>query len=229
MEIFFGNWIMQWLIAVIFYLGIRFVWLTSKREIRNDYIFRDFSGRAAIWVVWHGRSMMMVPIIRKFRLRGSVIAARSRDGRIMAKLQRLAGLKSIFGSTSRGGVGVLRQGVRILQSGNLITLSPDGPRGPRMRLNDGCLYFAKMSGAPIIHVCYTSTKPWLQHRWDKYLIAKPFGKIIVSVGAPVYFDRKSPNEMTDLHDRLEKTMIEQMQNLDKEFGLPVMEPQDVRK
>ncbi|MDR1027267.1 MAG: DUF374 domain-containing protein [Rickettsiales bacterium] len=221
----FGNAVMQWLTAAVFYFGIKLVWLLNKKEVRNDYIFREFSGRPAIWVVWHGRSMMMVPIVRKYRLRGSVITARSRDGKIMAKLQRLAGLKSISGSTKKGGVNVLRKGVRVLQSGNLVTLSPDGPRGPRMRLNDGCLYFAKMSGAPIIPVCYTTTKPWFQHRWDRYLIAKFFGKIIVSVGAPVYFDRKNPGEMTELHDKLEKIMVEQQQNLDREVGLPPIEPQ----
>jgi lysophospholipid acyltransferase (LPLAT)-like uncharacterized protein len=216
--------LVQWAVVVAFYIGIKLVYWTSKVEVRGDYIFRDFRGRAAIFVLWHGRSMMLSQITRRFGLSGYVVSARQRDGRLMAKLQRLFGMRPIFGSTGNGGASVLRRGVRALRAGHLVSLSPDGPGGPRMRLNDGCLYFAKMSGAPIIPVCFTTTKPWIQNRWDKYLIAKMFGKIICSAGAPVYFDNDNPNEMQDLHARLENFMIAQMQSLDKEVGMPAIEP-----
>ncbi|MDR1071499.1 MAG: DUF374 domain-containing protein [Rickettsiales bacterium] len=217
--------VVQWLIALVFYCGIKLVYWTSGKEIRGDYIFRDFRNRPAIFVFWHGRSMMLSTIVRRFGLRGYAISSKHRDGRMMAKLQRLFGLRPIFGSTRHGGVNVLRQGVKVLRKNNILCLSPDGPRGPRMRLNDGCVYFAKMSGAPIIPVCFTTTRPWFQKRWDRYLIAKMFGKIICVAGAPIYYDRSNPNEMTDLHKKLESHMVAQLQQLDREAGLPVMEPE----
>jgi lysophospholipid acyltransferase (LPLAT)-like uncharacterized protein len=217
--------VVQWLIALFFYCGIKLVYWTSRKEIRGDYIFRDFRGRPAIFVFWHGRSMMLSPVVRRFGLSGFAISSKHRDGRMMAKLQRLFGLRPIFGSTRHGGVKVLRQGVKVLRESNVLCLSPDGPRGPRMHLNDGCVYFAKMSGAPIIPVCFTTTRPWFQKRWDKYLIAKMFGRIICEAGAPIYYDRSNPNEMTDLHKKLENHMVAQLQRLDKEAGLPVVEPE----
>ncbi|MDR3208495.1 MAG: DUF374 domain-containing protein [Rickettsiales bacterium] len=218
----------QWLIALFFYFGIKLVYWTSKKEIRGDYIFRDFKGHPAIFVFWHGRSMMLSPIVRRFGHHGYAISSKHRDGRMMAKLQRMFGLRPIFGSTRHGGVNVLRQGVKMLRNNNILCLSPDGPRGPRMRLNDGCVYFAKMSGAPIIPVCFTTTRPWFQDRWDKYLIAKMFGKIICVAGAPIYYDKSNPNETLDMHKKLEDYMVMQLQQLDKEVGLPVMEQEPER-
>jgi lysophospholipid acyltransferase (LPLAT)-like uncharacterized protein len=221
--------IIQWIMAFAFYVGIRLSYWTSKKEIRGDYIFRNFCGRPAIFVFWHGRSMMLSPIVRRFGLKGYAVSSKHRDGRMMAKLQRMFGLQPIFGSTQNGGVNVLRQGVKVLKENNILCLSPDGPRGPRMRLNDGCLYFAKMSGAPIVPVCFTTTRPWFQKRWDKYLIAKMFGRVICSVGAPVYFDKGNPNEMEDLHKKLEDFMVAQLQSLDKELGLPIIEQEPEKR
>jgi lysophospholipid acyltransferase (LPLAT)-like uncharacterized protein len=210
--------IVQWMMAAVLWLGIRMVYLTSRKEIRGDYIFREFRGKPAIFVFWHGRSMMLSPIVRRFCLRGYAIASKHMDGRMMAKLQRMFGLRPIYGSSARGAVNVLRQGVRVLQKNRILCLSPDGPKGPRMRLNDGCLYFAKMSGAPVIPVCFTTSRPWVQHRWDRYLVAKMFGRIICTVGAPIYYNRNNPREMDDLHIKLESLMVSQMQSLDREIG-----------
>lgn len=221
--------LVQWLIALFLYCGIRLVYITSKKEVRGDYIFRDFRKRPAIFVFWHGRSMMLSPIVRRFGLSGYAVSSRHADGRMMAKLQRMFGLRPIFGSTAVGAVSVLRQGLRILKDNKMLCLSPDGPKGPRMRLNDGCLYFAKMSGAPIIPVCFSTTKPWLQHRWDRYLVSKMFSKVICTVGAPIYFNQDNPNEMIDLHKKLEDYMVRQLQDLDKEVGMPPIEQEDEKR
>jgi lysophospholipid acyltransferase (LPLAT)-like uncharacterized protein len=208
--------IVQWPIAVLFYIGMRLVHLTSRVEVRGDYILRDFKNRPAIFVFWHGRSMMLSPVIRRFGIKGFAVAEREKDGRFMARLQRMFGLRPIFGSAAKGAVGVLRQGVRALRSGNCVCLSPDGPKGPAMRLSDGCIYFAKMSGAPIIPLCYSASRPWFRRkRWDKYLVAKFFGRIICHAGAPFYYD----GDMDGLHKKLEAFMIGQQNALDKELGV----------
>jgi lysophospholipid acyltransferase (LPLAT)-like uncharacterized protein len=221
--------IFQWIVALFFYCGIMSVYLTCKKEIRGGYIFRAFRKKPVIYVFWHGRSMMLSPIVRRYGVRGYGVSSKHADGRMMARLQRLFGLKPIFGSTKHDGVNVLRKGVNVLKKNRAVCLSPDGPKGPRMRLNDGCIYFARMSGAPIVPVCFTSTKPWFQHRWDRYLIALWFGKIICTVGAPIYYDRKNPNEMVDLHKKLEKILVNQLQELDREVGLPVIEQEEEKK
>ncbi|GHT58153.1 hypothetical protein FACS18945_3770 [Bacteroidia bacterium] len=149
----------------------------------------------------------------------------------MARLQRLFGLRAIYGSTGRdGAVAALRQGVKRLNQGNVLALSPDGPKGPRMRLNDGCLYFARMSGAPIIPVCYSCSRAWFQKRWDRYLVAVPFSKIICDVGDPIFIDKRAKEEdIKAAHDSLETIKIEQQQKLDAAFGVEIIQPEGGEK
>jgi len=221
--------LIQWLIAFACYGAIKIVYWTSRVEIRNIEALQPFLGRAAVIVFWHGRSMMLAPAIGGFGFKGFAVMSKHADGKIMAKLQSLFGLSPIFGTSKKGGADVLRQGVGVLKKDKILFLSPDGPKGPRMRLADGCLYFAKMSGAPIIPICFSSTKAWVMNgRWDRYLIARPFGKIVCQVGDPVYFNRNNPSEMTDLHEKLEDIMVCQSQALDTEAGHPIIEQEPPR-
>ena len=213
----------QWTIALILAGGIWLVYFTSRKKYRGKEIFRQMVGKPVIFAFWHGRSMMLSPITRKFGFQGYAVASRHRDGRLMAKLQRMFGLRPIYGSTTEGGVSVLRQGVRRLREGKLVCLSPDGPNGPRMRLNDGVLYFAKMTGAPIVPVCYSCSRPWFQKRWDRYLVALPFSRIIIEALEPMYIESKE--DLESARKKLEKVMIDQVQRLDTHFGMEKIKPE----
>lgn len=217
--------IFQWIIALLMAVAIWGVYFTSRLRIRNIEVFRKYRKKPAIFVFWHGRSMMLSPIVAMRGMRSYAVASRHKDGRMMAKLQHLFGLRSIYGSTSDGGISVLRQGVRILREGKYsICISPDGPGGPSLRVQDGALYFAKMSGAPIIPVCFSASRARIQKRWDRYLVALPFGTITCNVGNPVFIDKKaSDEEFEKIRKSLEEYMVAQMREMDAEFGLPEIE------
>ena len=165
--------------------------------------------------------MMLSPIVCLGGMRAYAVASRHKDGRMMAKLQRLFGLKSIYGSTSDGGISVLRQGVRVLRRGDYsMCMSPDGPGGPSLRVQDGALYFAKMTGAPIIPVCYSASHAWFQKRWDRYLVALPFSLITCKVGKPIFVDSKiNATEFEALRKKVEDIMVRQVREMDGEFNL----------
>lgn len=224
-----GLGIFQWIIAVLMAIPIWFTYFTSIKKISNIEVFYKYRKKPAIFVFWHGRSLMLSPIICLGGMRAYAVASRHKDGRMMAKLQHLFGLRAIYGSSSRGGVSVLREGLRVLARGDHgICMSPDGPGGPSLRVQDGALYFAKMSGAPIIPVCYTCSKAWIQDRWDRYLLALPFSKIVCNVGNPVFVPRRATDEEFEkIRVDLESFMVKQMRDLDAEFNLPEIE-QDLR-
>ena len=213
--------IFQWVVAILFAIPIWFTYFTSVKKISNIDVFYKYRKKPAIFVFWHGRSMMLSPIICLGGMNAYAVASRHKDGRMMAKLQRLFGLRAIYGSTHKGGVSVLREGLRVLARGDHgICMSPDGPGGPSLRVQDGALYFAKMSGAPIIPVCYTASRAWIQDRWDKYLVALPFSRIICNIGEPIFVPRKATEaEFEKIRTDLEKFMVAQMQQLDAQVGL----------
>lgn len=213
--------IIQWVVAILFAIPIWFVYFTSIKRVTNIETFYKYRKKPAIFVFWHGRSMMLSPINCLGGMQAYAVASRHKDGRMMAKLQRLFGLRAIYGSSHKGGVSVLREGLRVLQKGNwAICMSPDGPGGPSLRVQDGALYFAKMSGAPIIPVCYSASRAWLQDRWDRYLVALPFSKIVCNIGNPVFVPKKAtPQEFEKIRTDLETFMVNQMRELDAEFGL----------
>lgn len=213
--------IIQWVVAILMAGAIWFIYFTCIKKIKGYEIFKEYRRRPAVFIFWHGRSMMLSPIICMGGMRGYAIASRHKDGRMMAKLQRLFGLRSIYGSTSEGGISVLRQGVRILRDGRYnLCLSPDGPGGPSLRIQDGALYFAKMTGAPIIPVCYSCSHAWFQDRWDRYLVALPFSKITCNIEKPVFINpQATPAEFEAARKKIEDLMVRQVREMDAEFGL----------
>lgn len=215
----YGWGVIQWVLAVVYYVLIWFVYFTSKKDIVGYDILKKYRKNPAIFVFWHGRTMMLSPVIALARVRGYAIADSRKDGRAIAKMEKLFGLKTIYGSSAIGGVSVLKKGVSILNAGgNCLALSPDGPRGPSMRFHDGALYFAKMTGAPIIPVCYSCSRPWFLNRWDRYLLTKPFSIIAGTVGKPIFIDRKTKIEdFEKIRKNLEDIMVKQAYDLDKRF------------
>lgn len=216
-----GLGLFQWIIAILMSIPMWFVYFTSIKRITNIETFYKYRKKPAIFVFWHGRSMMLSPINCLGGMQAYAVASNHKDGRMMAKIQRLFGLRAIYGSSHKGGVSVLREGLRVLQKGDwAICMSPDGPGGPSLRVQDGALYFAKMSGAPIIPVCYSTSRAWLQDRWDRYLVALPFSKIACNIGNPVFVPRKAtPEEFEKIRKNLESFMVEQMRELDREFDI----------
>jgi lysophospholipid acyltransferase (LPLAT)-like uncharacterized protein len=60
-----------------------------------------------------------------------------------------------------------------------------------MRATNGVISIAKLSGAPIVPIAYSSTNGRQLNNWDRFLVAWPFSRNVVVWGDPIYIDRKS--------------------------------------
>ena len=220
-----SNSIFQWIIVIIFGGITWFIFLTSRHRFTNTKSLKNYRNKPAVFVFFHGRCAMLSPVIKNAKISAYCVASRHKDGRIMARLQRLFGMRAVYGSTSEGAVAVLRQGVRVMREENVSMCVPvDGPSGPSMHVQDGALYFARMTGAPIVPCCFSASRGFLMNRWDKFLIPKLFGTISCDIGEPIYIDSKlSGDEFEKKRKEIEKIMIAQLRKLDAEFNLPVIE------
>lgn len=216
------NSIIQWTLALILAGITWFIFLTSKHKFTNTNSLKKYRKNPVVFVFFHGRCAMLSPIIKSAKVKSYCVASRHKDGRMMARLQRLFGLRAIYGSTSDGAVAVLREGVRIMRDKKVSMCVPvDGPSGPSLHLQDGALYFARMTGAPIVPCCFSCSRPIYMDRWDKFMIPKLFGSISINIGKPIYIDSKlHGKEFEKKRIEIEEIMIEQLRRMDQEFNLP---------
>ena len=151
-------------------------------------------GCPLIYALWHGR-LLMVPWVsaRLAPARGGrtirVLASRSRDGELIARFARRFGLETVRGSSSRGGAAALRGLAAALRAGDDVVVAPDGPRGPRHRVQPGLAGLAAMTGAPVVPVAFAARPARTLDTWDAFMVPVPFARCalvfgdIVRVGA----------------------------------------------
>jgi lysophospholipid acyltransferase (LPLAT)-like uncharacterized protein len=108
---------------------------------------------------------------------------------MVAAAMKVFGLDSIRGSSSRRGVAALVGLKRALAAGNDICLTPDGPRGPRYRVQPGFLKLAEATGAPIIPIHLRFSNAWRLKTWDRFVIPKPFSRVEITFAEPIHIPR----------------------------------------
>jgi lysophospholipid acyltransferase (LPLAT)-like uncharacterized protein len=152
-----------------------------------DHLERALAGRGFLIAMWHGR--MIVPI-EAFRARGwNVLVSPSEDGDLSEGMLRRFGYHVIRGSTSRGGARALRQMLELLDSGQVVAITPDGPRGPMHSVNPGLAWMARATGRPILPLGNAVDRAWRLSSWDRFTIPKPRARIALTYGAPIEVPR----------------------------------------
>ncbi|MCS6777443.1 MAG: lysophospholipid acyltransferase family protein [Chloroherpetonaceae bacterium] len=186
-----------WLI----YLIARTLYRTLRLSLINPERL-DPQGKGAIFVTWHGRSLIPANL---FRNRGYwALISLSRDGEIQTNVFRHFGFQIVRGSTGRGGVRAALQMARKVKEGGVLAFTPDGPRGPTHRVQHGVILMAEKSGAPIIPIGVSADRRWLMKSWDAYMIPKPFARAFCIVGDPIYIP-------PDLDDAARETMARRVE------------------
>lgn len=152
-----------------------------------------------IYAVWHER-ILMVPWLaaRLRRTRGAravhVLASRSRDGELAARWVARFGLSVVRGSSSRGGAQALRALAAAVRAGDDVAVVPDGPRGPRRRLQAGLVVLAAATGAPVVPFAIAARPARRLASWDRFMIPLPFARAAVVVGKPAAVARGADRE-----------------------------------
>ncbi len=141
-----------------------------------------------IYSTWHNNVSTGAWVIRNQNI--GIMISDSKDGEIVNRCVRKFGNYGIRGSSSRGASAATRAALKVLRKGDSIGITPDGPRGPRHELQEGILFLAAASGAPIIpfHVECDRQKVF-EKSWDGHKIPKPFTTVHAMVGEPIYIDK----------------------------------------
>jgi len=174
-----------------------------------------------IYAVWHGR-LLMVPWLnaRLSRTRGArrarVLASRSRDGELVARWVGWFGLPVVRGSSSRGGVQALRALAGAVRAGEDVAVVPDGPRGPRERLQAGLVVLAATTGAPVVPLGFAARPARRLASWDRFLVPCPFARAALVFGQAVTVARDADRETS--RASLEMALREVTETADRLVG-----------
>lgn len=146
---------------------------------------------------WHSRFLMCTAAWSKMKQKPYVLISKSRDGNLVAYTSKILRLGVIRGSRKanikgqkhkkgeKRGAGALREMVQTLKHGDLILMTPDGPKGPRMRMGEGPLRLAKLSGAPVLAYALSTSNKVVFNSWDRFMLPLPFGRGRIVFAGPV--------------------------------------------
>jgi len=74
-----------------------------------------------------------------------------------------------------------------------LTITPDGPRGPRRRLAQGSVYLASKLGLPLVCLGMGYDQPWRMRSWDHFALPRPFSRaravVSPAISIPADLDR----------------------------------------
>jgi len=181
----------QHFIAWVLALYIRLVMVTQNWRVEGSENIRLLAGDASYIVIFWHETLPSIPIfLRKARQAGMTkqgvgLASRHRDGRLVGNVLLNLGLEQVAGSTSKGGPAGLRGLVRALADGKHVTLTPDGPRGPRRIAAPGVAQLAAYTGVQVIP-CGVNISPAITLKsWDRMRLPVPFGRGLLVVGNPI--------------------------------------------
>lgn len=188
-----------WLIAS--FLGRS--WRIQINDPYNNDLFND-QQKKRIYCFWHAHLLVMAYTFRHTGKTAMVSA--SKDGRIAASVIHKWGYRVITGSSSRGGSSAFRESLRLLNNKKTIAITPDGPRGPKMKAKDGVAQIAQQAGADVIAIQVKANRFWQLNSWDGFLIPKPFAHVTITIGPPLHPPSKPVTSTTVAH------FIQQIEN-----------------
>jgi hypothetical protein len=215
----------------------------TARTTRWTYVGKDIAeavwakGGPAIAAVWHSRLMLARHGWQMENGAQTIhpLISYSKDGDVLSIACDAVDAPPIRGSTNnsakgdknKGGAAAMRDMLRALKAGDAIYITPDGPRGPRMRMEAGLIALARHTGAPIICVAWGVKSRLMLKTWDRFVVPLPFSRGVYIWSGPFAIAKDaSPAEEEKLRITLEAELTRITHEADRATGWAITEPAD---
>lgn len=150
-----------------------------------------------IFVFWH--EYIPFPVYTRPHSRLAMLLSQHQDAEILSHVAGFAGLDTVRGSTSRGGTSALKELVA-RGRGMSLAITPDGPRGPRRKLAQGCIYLSSRLQIPIVPLGIGYDRPWRNRSaWDQFAIPRPFSRCRAVLGPRIQIPPNLSREEIEGH------------------------------
>ncbi len=202
-----GSWVVFLTLRALA-LTIRFDWKGCAE------ILASTPAGPMIFCTWHNRLGLCLEAYGKFKKTSprkgvAAMVSASKDGGFLAAILERFRVIPVRGSSSRRGSQALLELVTLAGRGIDLAITPDGPRGPRYRVQDGVLALAQLTGLPIVPFSFRAVWKIEIKSWDRFQIPLPFTRCEMNAGKPVYVPRDlSDTDREILRAQLERTLQE---------------------
>ncbi|QQX90728.1 DUF374 domain-containing protein [Gluconobacter sphaericus] len=181
-------------------------------------------GQGSVVAFWH-RSLALSPALwfwarpQEPRLALRFLVSRNPDGVLIANIVRPWGIIGIHGSSSKkgkdkGGAAALRTALKEIQSGSIVGITPDGPRGPAEQVQPGAIVLSRLAQCPVVPLGMACTSLRLPS-WDRLVFPLPFGRGALIMGEPLFQPDATilQNALNDVSLNAESVVRHQQSNL----------------
>lgn len=154
----------------------------------------------------------------------TMLVSLSRDAEPVARALDYLGVSTIRGSRAnakkkdkeKGGLRALAEAVRLLKSGGVLCVTPDGPRGPALHASTGPILMAQRAGAQILPYALATTHAHRMRSWDRMVVPLPFGKGAIVFGSPITVDGRTTEQLqADLQAALDGANVRAQELIDR--------------
>ena len=213
----FKFWLYRYLIPYVGVMLVKALAATYRMRVIGPETEQKVlqRSRSLIYASWHQR---FFPGIKFFSDRKpiAIMISQSRDGEMIARVAIKFGWEPVRGSSTRGGVAALRRLRSLASKGYNFGHIVDGPKGPFGEVKPGLLHLARMVGKPIVPAIISAEKRWVFNSWDRFMVPKPFSRILVRFGDPVHVPPKIDSAAFEQKRRqLEERLKELYQDTDR--------------
>lgn len=161
-------------------------------------------GGQRIYIFWHEN--ILIPLYLRGHCNLAMLLSQHPDAEILARVARHMGFDCVRGSTYRGGARAIWELLDRSRRQHL-TITPDGPRGPRRRLAQGPIYLASKLQMPLVVMGFGYDRPWRANSWDQFAVPRPFSRARAIIGPPLMLPRDLDREgMERCRQRVERLM-----------------------
>ena len=96
---------------------------------------------------------------------------------------------------------------------------PDGPQGPRFKVQPGVISLAQKTGYPIVPISYSAERLKIFASWDRFVLPYPFTQGCVIYGTPISVPFKLDAEARELYRAtLEEELNRITKKVDQYYG-----------
>lgn len=227
--------LMQYIFANIIALYMNLIKSTTKWEyvgLENiEPLWAKDTGLVVCY--WHSRIMLAHSAWPEDKQKVNMLISLSKDGQFVAKATEIIGRKVVRGSSTskkgdassdKGALQAVRSLISVAKQGEVAMITPDGPRGPRMRIQAGSVRIAKSARVPMVPLAMAVKGSKYLDSWDRFVIPPLFSKGVIIFGKPIEVSGNTEEAYEKCRLDVENEMNRITNLADKMVGGPQIDP-----